>query len=274
MNLSLAAPAPPPPQGVAFFAKDMMWDAIFIAFLFVVIWVMIRRATAGLPVPPIRKIAGLDALDEAVGRATEMGRPIHYSPGMSEFAATTYAGLAVLGYVAKMAAEYDTKMITTVRRPLVHPVAQEIVKQAYLEAGKPDAYNEDDVRFVGEGQFVYTSAVMGILQREKPAANLLIGYWMAESLEIAEAGAQAGCIQIGANTNVFQIHFFIVTCDYTLIGEELFAAAAYLSKEPRLVGTVVAQDIAKIVTLALIIYGTIVASVTGSAKSLITFLSL
>jgi hypothetical protein len=274
VSTTLAAPAAPPPIGVLFFAKDMMWDAIFVVFLFVVIWAMIRRATAGMPVPPIRKLPGLDALDEAIGRATEMGRPIHYSPGMSEFAAVTYAGLAVLGYVAKMCAEYDTKLITTVRRPLVHPVAQEIVRQSYLEAGRPDAYNEDDVRFVGEGQFVYTSAVLGILHREKPAANLMIGYWMAEALEIAEAGAEAGCIQVGANTNVFQIHFFIVTCDYTLIGEELFAAAAYLSKEPRLVGTVVAQDVAKIVTLALIIIGTAIASVTGSAKSLIDFLSL
>ena len=273
--ISLAAPAgPTPPQGVLFFARDMFWDAVVVAFLFITIWVMIRRATAGLSIPPIRKLAGLDALDEAIGRSTEMGRPIHYSPGMSEFASTTYAGLAVLGYVAKMAAEYDTKLVVTVRRPLVHPVAQEIVKQAYLEACRPDAYNEDDVRFVGEGQFVYTGAVMGLIQREKPAANLMIGYWMAEALEIAEAGAEAGCIQVGANTNVFQIHFFIVTCDYTLIGEELFAAAAYLSKEPRLVGTVVAQDIAKIATLALIVFGTVWASVTGSAKPLVDFLSL
>lgn len=254
-------------------APEMTVDFLFVLLLFATVFFMIQRARAGLPIPAIRKIAGLEALDEAVGRATEMGRPIHYSPGMSTFGPELYAGLAALTYVAKMAAQYDTKLIVTIRRPQVHPVASEIVKQAYLEAGRPDAFNPDDIRYVSDWQFSYTAAVMGIIQREKPAANLLIGYWMAEALVLAEAGAEAGCIQVGANTNVFQIHFFIVACDYTLIGEELFAASAYLSKEPMLTGTVVAQDIMKILFGSLIVFGTIWATVKGSADDLIQLLS-
>ncbi len=267
----LAAPAP---KGVLFFAPEMFWDFAFIALFFIVVFVMIQRARAGLPVPPIRRIPGLEAIDEAVGRSTEMGRPIHYSPGMSSFGPELYAGLAALSYVAKMAAQYDTKLIVTIRRPQVQPIALEIVKQAYLEAGRPDAFNRDDVRYVSDWQFSYTAAVLGIIQREKPAANLLIGYWMAEALTLAEAGSEAGCIQVGANTNVFQIHFFIVACDYTLIGEELFAASAYLSKEPMLTGTVVAQDMAKYLFGALIVLGTIWATLKGTAADLVKFLSL
>jgi len=263
-----------PQEGVFIFAPEMLWDFIFIALLFFLVYVMIQRVRAGLPVPPIRRIAGLEAIDEAIGRATEMGKPVHYSPGMSGFGSEMYAGLAVLAYVAKLAAQYDTRLIVTIRRPQIHPVASEIVKQAYLEAGRPDAYNPEEVRYASDWQFSYTAAVMGIFQREKPAANLMIGYWMAEALVLAEAGAQAGCIQVGANTNVFQIHFFIVTCDYTLIGEELFAASAYLSKEPMLTGTVVAQDMLKIIVGVLILIGTIWATVKGNAKDLINFLSL
>jgi hypothetical protein len=272
--LTLTLLAEEAPKGILFFAPEMFWDFILIASLFVLVFWMIQRARAGLPIPQIRRIAGLEAIDEALGRATEMGKPIHFSPGMSTFGSEMYAGLAVLSYVAKMAAQYDTKMIVTTRRPQIHPVAAEIVKQAYLEAGRPDAYNPDDIRFVSEWQFSYTAAVMGIFQREQPAANLMIGYWMAEALVLAEAGAQAGCIQIGANTNIFQIHFFIVTCDYTLIGEELFAASAYLSKDPMLTGTVVAQDIVKMAVGILVVIGTILATVTGSAQGLIDFLSL
>ncbi len=262
------------PKGVFIFAHEMMWDCILILSLFGLVFAMIQRARAGLPIPPIRRIAGLEALDEAIGRATEMGKPIHFSPGMSGFGSEMYAGLATLSYVAKLAAQYDTKLIVTTRRPYIHPVASEIVKQSYLEAGRPDAYNPEDIRYVSEWQFSYTAALMGIFQREKPAANLMIGYWMAEALVIAEAGAQAGCIQIGANTNIFQIHFFIVTCDYTLIGEELFAASAYLSKDPMLTGTVVAQDMMKLVIGALVVIGTILATVKGDAQGLIDLLSL
>ena len=249
-------------KGVLFFNPEKFSPFVFVALVFLVVFIMIKRARAGLPLPPIRKITGLEAVDEAVGRATEMGKPIHYSPGMQTLTNTPqmYAALATLGYVAKMAAQYDTRIIVTIRRPVVLPVAQEIVKQSYLEAGRPDAYNEEDVRFLSEWQFSYTAAVMGIFHREKPAANFLMGYWMAEALILGEAGREAGCIQIGANTNIFQIHFFIVTCDYTLIGEEQYAASAYLSKEPMLTGTVVAQDIMKYVFGAFIIIGTLIAT--------------
>jgi len=258
-------------NGVLFFRPGMFWDFVFVALMFFFVYVMIRRARAGLPLPEIRKIPGLEAFDEAIGRATEMGRPVHYSPGMSSFGPEMYAALATLSYVAKMAAQYDTRFIVTVRRPQVYPVAAEIVKQSYLEAGRPDAYNPEDIRYVSDWQFSYTAAVMGILQREKPAANFLMGYWMAEALIVGEAGREAGCIQIGANTNVFQIHFFIVTCDYTLIGEEQFAASAYLSHEPMLTGTVVAQDIMKIIMGCLIVLGTIVATL-GQKKVLVNLL--
>ncbi|MBE3519897.1 MAG: hypothetical protein IMW97_06305 [Firmicutes bacterium] len=60
------------------------------ALLFVLVHVMIRRANAGLPIPRIRKIAGLEAIDEAIGRATEMGRPMHFTPGMSGFSPESY----------------------------------------------------------------------------------------------------------------------------------------------------------------------------------------
>lgn len=258
---------------VFLFNKGMLWDFVFVALIFSLVYLMIHRARLGLPVPAIRKIPGLEAVDEAIGRATEMGRPVHFSPGMSGFGAETYAALATLSYVAKMAAQYDTRLIVTVRQPQVFPVAAEIVRQAYLEAGRPDAYNPEDVRYVSDWQFSYTAAVIGIIQREKPAANLLFGYYMAEALILGEAGAQAGCIQIGANTNVFQIHFFVVTCDYTLIGEEQFAASAYLSKDPMLTGTVVAQDMVKILIGALIIVGTVLAT-AGKSKPLIDFLKL
>jgi len=49
--------------------------------------------------------------------------------------------------------------------------------------------------------------------------------------------------------------FFIVACDYTLIGEELYAASAYLGKEPVLLGSLKAQDYAKAAILVLACLG-------------------
>jgi hypothetical protein len=93
------------------------------------------------------------------------------------------------------------------------------------------------------------------MAREKPATNFFLGTFWAESLILAETGAQTGAIQIAGTDSVFQLPFFITACDYTLIGEELYAASAYLSREPLLLGSLKGQDYGKMIILAIIIVG-------------------
>ncbi len=62
---------------------------------------------------------------------------------------------------------------------------------------------------------------MGMLSGEKTASNIMLGGYYAESLMFAEAGATYGNIQIAGTASVAQIPFFVTTCDYVLIGEEL-----------------------------------------------------
>lgn len=215
----------------------------------------------------LRRIPGLDAVEEAIGRATEMGRPILYltgSDGMDSL--STIAATVILGEVAKRVATYDTEIKVPHRDPVVMAVCQEIVKEAYISAGRPDAYKDDSNFFITTDQFSYTASVDGIMLREKPAANFYMGFYYAESLLLAETGAQAGAIQIAGTDADHQLPFFVTACDYTLIGEELYAASAYLSREPVLLGTLRGQDIGKGFLLGVILVGTLLATfgaVTG-----------
>src|SRR5690554_6251231 len=142
----------------------------------VIMLVAVRRAKKGKKYF-IRRIAGLEAIEEAVGRATEMGRPVHFSPGIAalseETAAQTLAGLAVLGYVSRLTAKYDTDLIVTNRMPEVLPISEEVVRQSYLTEGKPESYNPDNIRFLSDEQFAYAAGCMGIMAREKVAANIM-----------------------------------------------------------------------------------------------------
>lgn len=205
----------------------------------------------------IRKISGLDAVDEAIGRATEMGKPIFYVTGllpMSEL--PTIASVNILGRAAKIVAEHDTLLKVPCYDPIVMSVAQEVVKDSYTKAGRPDAYREENVFYVTSDQFSYVAAVDGMMMREKPATNFLLGYFYAESLLLAEAGAAIGAIQIAGTDALAQLPFFVTTCDYTLIGEELYAASAYLSREPVLLGSLRGQDIGKAFLMAVLVLGT------------------
>lgn len=204
----------------------------------------------------IRRLAGLDALDEAVGRATEMGKPILYVPGISNIAdVATIASINILSGVARTVAEYNTRVIVPNYDPIVMTVAQEVVREGFLAAGKPDAYNEQDVFYVTTNQFAFVAAVDGIMVRERPATNLFIGMFFAESLILAETGASTGAIQIAGTDAVAQLPFFIAACDYTLIGEELYAASAYLSRAPLLLGSLKGQDWMKMFLIGCILIG-------------------
>ena len=217
----------------------------------------IRRARVN-PNIFLRRIPGLDAVEEAVGRATEMGRPILYLTGMDRMSSlSTIAATVILGEVAKRVATYDTDLKVPHRDPIVMAVCQEVVKGAYLAAGRPDAYKEDSNFFITPDQFAYTAAVDGIMLREKPAANFFMGAYMAESLLLAEPGGTTGAIQIAGTDSDHQLPFFIAACDYTLIGEELYAASAYLSREPVLVGTLRGQDFGKGFLLGVLVLGAI-----------------
>jgi uncharacterized protein DUF6754 len=210
----------------------------------------------------LRRIPGLDAVDEAIGRATELGKPILYLTGAHDMSdPSTIAAAVILGRVAKRTAAYETELMVPHRDPITMAVCQEITKQAYLEAGKPDLFKEDSNFFITADQFSYTAAVDGIMLRKKPAANFFMGSYFAESLLLTETGASTGAIQIAGTDSDHQLPFFVTTCDYTLIGEELYAASAYLSREPIQIGTLRGQDIGKAVILTVIAVGTVLATV-------------
>lgn len=216
----------------------------------------------------LRPIAGIEAIDEAIGRATEMGKPILYVPGLSDISdVATIASLTILGRVARKVAGYGTPLMVPNTDPIVFTVAQESVKQAYLEAGRPDAYDQDSVFFLTNSQFAYVAAVNGIMMRERPATNFYLGMFWAESLLLAETGSLSGSIQIAGTDAVTQLPFFITTCDYTLIGEELYAASAYLGREPKQLGAVKGQDACKAIVMALLLAGlvlNIIYAITGN----------
>ena len=209
----------------------------------------------------IRRIAGLNAVDEAIGRATELGKKVLYVPGIQSMDdIQTIASVAILGHVARATARYGTDLDVPNKDPLTFVSAKEAVKASYLAEGRPDLYREEMVNYVTYDQFAYTATVSARMIREKPAAIFLVGYFFAESLILAETGQSTGAIQIAGQADPTQLPFFVATCDYTLIGEELYAAGAYLSREPVLLGSMRGQDIAKALLMVVGLTGIVMVS--------------
>jgi len=245
------------------------WDTRRTWFLVILLMVcgaviqFIRLARAGRSLK-VRKIAGLEAVNEAVGRATEMGRSCLFIPGILDINdMQTVAGITVLSRVAGLAAEYGASLEVPTSRSLVMTTARETVQAAYLGAGRPDAYNEDNIYYLTDEQFGYVAGVTGTMVRDKPAACFYMGAFFAESLILAETGNSIGAIQVAGTAMPSQLPFFVAACDYTLIGEEFFAASAYLSGEEHQLGSLKGQDVGKMIGVTLVVVGCLVASLAS-----------
>jgi hypothetical protein len=244
--------------------------------------VLISRARKYRKYRPIRSIPALDAVKEAVGRCTEMGRPIHWTAGdtarlASDSAPQVIAGLTILSYVAGLAAEYKVPLICTVGGeagggPDIIPLIEQTVRDAYTAKGVPADYKQENIRFISGERAVYglTAAVEAV--RNKVGANIMTGALAASVFMIAEQLHATGAITISGTGRSVMIAPLVCVSDYVLIGEELFAAGAKLSQEPDQLGSIFAQDLAKGFVIALILAGLVLTAVGSTAiQSLLNF---
>jgi hypothetical protein len=218
----------------------------------------------------IRHLAALDTLEEAVGRSTEMGRPVHWSFGAyMQVDAQIFAGFAILGHLARLCARYGTRCIVSIYWPEIVPMCEEIVHNAFVAEGKPEEYRPDDIRFWGGS---HNQAMIGTIAREKPGGNFIIGNLGHESVLSLEAGARVGAIQVGGTMNTHQLPFIAAGCDSIFIGAEMFAAGAQIKSTPVNVASVMAEEIIKEAALVLMIIGSVM--VTMGDKSLMNLLKM
>lgn len=240
---------------------DTGWIGVAVTLLMVTfILGNIHRAKSGKDLY-IRRIAGLNAIDEAIGRATEMGKPVLMVPGLGQLNAISMQALQIFGHVSRTAAKFGTPIRLCCADAAVFTVAQEVIRDVYAGEGLADRYDVDSVRFISDRQFAFAAGVSGIILREQTAATFFLGEFYAESMIFAETANSIGAIQVAGSTEKTQTPFFIAACDYVLIGDEFYAASAYLSREPVLVGSLIGQDWAKVAIMMAVLLGSLSNSV-------------
>jgi hypothetical protein len=211
----------------------------------------------------VRRVPGLDAIEEAVGRSAEMGKPMVCSYGIasSGFDYWTLAGLAILAHVARLAAKMGVRLIVPTGGSdgslIVRPVVEEIMKNAYTLENVADHYDPDDVPFLSGQQYAYVGGYVGILQRMRPGSVVMTGSHASDAMNIAETSNAVGAITITSGSYLSNTAALACASDYILIGEEAPAAGAYLSTDPKQRASIRTQDIFKWAAIGLILLGLI-----------------
>ena len=246
---------------------SIVYEGKMIGFILgTIFFAILLYATKYLKGKTIRTIEGLDAIEEAVGRAVEMGRPVHSCPGGggfdSQYAQQTIAAIGVIGHVAKLCASRGAELKVSVNVAHTLPAVEEMIRTSYISEGQLEQYSPEIVRYLPNQNALF-SYCMGMFEREKIAANIMVGAYFWEAIVLAEHGGSVGAMQIGGTARQSQLPAFVASCDYLIIGDEMFAANAYISQDEQQIANIAGQDIVRIIILALMVLGTL-ASLAGT----------
>ena len=170
---------------------------------------------------------------------------MYFSPGLWGIDIVTLQALAILTYIVRFAATHATRVIVGTADATLLPVAEESVREAYASRRDSRRPVPSGGRALRLGRPVRLRAGLGGDHgpRADGDATSTSAQFFAEALILTENGRALGAFRWPAAPDPTQIPFFIATCDYVVIGDEYYAASAYLTREPTLTGSLVGQDI-------------------------------
>ena len=211
--------------------------------------------------PALRPLRGYDSLQEQVGQAVESGGRVHVSLGpnsiIGEETATTLAGLAMLDITTERSAISDRPPIGTTADATTLPVLSDTMRRAYQRQGSPENFTPVSARLVALDALTLAAGATGIIADDDVRANVLIGSFGSEVALMAEAGARQHVTQtIGSDRLEGQAVSYVMA-DSPLIGEELYAARAYLTGEPSATAGLAVQDVLRWVIIGFILFGAV-----------------
>lgn len=209
--------------------------------------------------PRLRPMPAFDALAGISGRAAESGQVLHVGLGTGGITGPdtviSVAGLTTLEHLADQAANSESRLVVTVADPTLLPAAQEVLRRAYARQGKSDVFSPSQVRLLAPDAAAYAAGVMGLLEGENPLANVTVGAFGDEYLLIGETGTKKGVEQVTGTDDPAALAFMYATPAELLIGEEIFAAGAYLRRDPGSMASLIVQDWWRYLFVLLIIVG-------------------
>ena len=235
---------------------------VLVAFI-VLLLLFTSRINAGRR-PMLRKIAGYDEVKGFSSRAIETGRPFHLSLGLGTISdastADSLAGIHLLDHLAKRAAVTGVPPTVTMANPMVMLLAQNRLRAAYKQnlRGAEDAYL--NVRWIASQPAAYAAGVMNLFSIDKAEANVMLGDFGDEYLLMGEAAVRGDIAHVGGTGNPNTLPFIYASAQETLLGEEIYAAGAYLQKRPSHIASLLAQDTMRWGLAAIMLGGVTLAS--------------
>jgi hypothetical protein len=224
------------------------------AFLLLIITIWKRRSPT-----IVRELPALTRLYRAIGLSVEDGSRLHVSLGhgglLNARGGSAFAGLAALRLISERTSVSDQPPVASAGDPTLGLLTQDTLQAGYQAAGVDELYVPTSGRVTGFGPFGYAAGAMPITSNENISANILLGHFGAEVGLLAEASERENVTLIGASDDLAGQSILFVSSQESLIGEELFAAGAYIGAGPSHMASLTVQDIFRWLIVTVLLAG-------------------
>jgi hypothetical protein len=232
--------------------------------LFFAAWLPIERGRHVL----LRSLRSLIQVQTMTERAAETGTTIHFSPGLGGLngdAGTAEAlnGLTTLSSVARLSARTRSNLVTATNDAMTYLTAEDTARSEYLRAGREIDYTPEKTQFISQqDRMAYMAGMNHIISKEQVSGTVLLGRFGSEYLLVGDTLAQRNLPQVVGSSQIEGCSLMVATAglDNVLIGEEVYAAPAYLDRSSSHLASLQAQDWLRTAIIALIIIGVVVAT--------------
>jgi hypothetical protein len=229
-----------------------------LAAILLLVFIFLRRRAPG----SFRVIDAYERLNHAVGLAVENGTRLHISLGRANLftarGGSALAGLAMLRRLAERTSVSDRPPIATTGDASLAILSQDTLQAGYRAAGAEEQYRFTTGRLTGLTPFSYAAGAMPVIHDENVSTNVVLGDLGAEAALFTEASDREDANLIAASDNLSAQSIFYASSQDPLIGEELFAAGAYVGAGAAHEASLNVQDVLRwLIIIAIIVFALI-----------------
>ena len=207
----------------------------------------------------LREITAYARLKRSIGLSVEAGQRLHLSLGHGGInglqGASAFVGLSVLQRIARVASISDRPPIASSGEATLTILSQDTLQNAYHAIYADSQYEPTAAQLTGLTPFSYAAGTLPLIFDEQTSVNLAVGSFGSEVGLITDANERTGGLSIGGSENMSAQAVMYASAQELLVGEELYAAGAYLQAGPLHTASLRAQDTLRWIIVGIILLG-------------------
>jgi len=212
----------------------------------------------------LRKLPAFETLQKLVAKTVADGSTVHLSPGRGGLEGSsnpaTLAALSALDSIVRDASTGNNAPLVTTGAGTLYIASNDMLRGAADDAVVPGLNVSDSVQFLAaeNSPLAFGAGVNQVLDAEHHGGSFISGKLGLELAYMTEAADRKRISQVLGSDDLEALAIATAASEDVLVGEELYAAAAYMTQEPSRLASLQLQDLVRIIVAIAVLVAAVV----------------